>query len=137
MELLCLGIQLAGFVQLLVAAANLFAVRMFDYRENMRRMSPVVREVFVVQNVYVVLTVVALAFAFACLLFPRDLTGDTPLGRYLASFLCVFWTLRTLIQLTVYDRDLRRRHVFLNGLFVLAFVYLSGVFAVAALGLLR
>lgn len=135
MDLVSAAIQVAGIVQLLIASANLFAVRIFDYRENMRRMSPIVREVFVVQNVYIVLTVVG--FALVCLIFPEDLAGTNRLGRFLAGFLCVFWTLRVVIQLAVYDREVKRRNFFLNGLFVLAFVYLGGVFAVAALGLMR
>jgi hypothetical protein len=135
MDLVSAGIQLAGVVQLLIAAANLFAVRMFDYRDSMRRMSPIVREVFVVQNVYIVLTVVT--FAFLCFFFPADLAGASRLGRCLAGFLCVFWILRVVIQVAVYDREVKRQYSFLNGLFLLAFIYLGGIFGIAALGPMR
>jgi hypothetical protein len=38
----------AGVLQWLVASSNLFAARIFRYRENMARVTPFVREVFIV-----------------------------------------------------------------------------------------
>ena len=54
---------------------------------------------------------------------------------FLSGFLAIFWGARVLIQLTVYDRDVRRSRPVADLAFLATFVYLSGLFAVAALGL--
>lgn len=125
----------AGFLQLLVASANIFAPRVLHYRENLARVSPMVREVFIVQNVYIVL--VLLGTAGLCFAFDADLAGGSRLGQCLSGFLAVFWGLRVLIQLFCYDRATRRRYPVFDLLFLSAFVYLSGVFVVAASELAR
>lgn len=125
----------AGVLQLLIAAANFFAAHLLRYRENLARASPMVREVFLVQNLYLVL--VLLANAGACFFFAAELAGGSLLGRALSGFLALFWGLRVPIQLFVYDADVKRRFPVFNLLFLLAFVCLTGVFTAAALGLGR
>jgi alginate O-acetyltransferase complex protein AlgI len=120
----------AGVLQLLVASANVFAVRMFGYRETLASVPKHVAQVFVVQNVFIVLTVVGTAGL--CFVFPDDLSGGSILGRRLSAFLALFWGIRLLFQLFYYDREVRRRHRVLDALFVLAFAYLTAVFAIAA-----
>lgn len=124
---------LAGFVQLLVASANLFAPRILHYRENLARVSPMIREVFIVQNAYIVL--VLAANAGLCFCFAADLAGGSALGRSISGFLALFWGLRIAVQLFCYDRATRRRFPVFDLLFLLAFAYLTGVFVVAACGL--
>jgi len=119
----------AGVVQLCIAAANFFAPRKFGYRENLARVSPLVRHVFVVHSVYIVLVVVM--FAALCGLFAPDLAGASPLGRFLSGCLALFWGLRLVIQLAVYDRAVRRQNRAVDLLFIAAFVYLTGVFGAA------
>jgi hypothetical protein len=124
-------IRAAGAVQVLIASANLPAARMFRYREHLRAVPPHVAEVFVVQNVFIVLTVLgmaAMSFAFA-----PDLAGGGRLGRALSGFLALFWAVRLAAQLFYYDRALRRQHRAFDVLFVAAFAYLVAVFAAAAL----
>ena len=125
----CLWI--AGGLQLLIASANFFAKRMFRYRENLAKVSPVVREVFAVQNGYIVL--IQVAFATLCFAFAGELASGRPLPRYLCAFLALFWGLRLPIQLFYYDREVKRQHPVFNAMFLLAFVYLTAVFAWAAL----
>jgi hypothetical protein len=122
----------AGGLQLLVASANFFAPRKLRYRENLAKVSPIVREIFIVQNVYVVLVLVA--FALVCFLFAPDLVGRSPLGLFLSGFLALFWGGRVVIQLFVYDRELKRNNPRMHALFLAAVVYLTAVFALAALG---
>ena len=52
----------AAVLQWLVASSNLFAARIFAYREELAKLSPFVREVFIVQNIYI-----SSVFAVACL----------------------------------------------------------------------
>jgi hypothetical protein len=123
----------AGGVQLLIASVNFFLPRQLDYRGNLARLTPIVREVFVVQAVYIVLVLVALAGL--CFGFAEDLAGGSTLGRALSGFLTLFWGLRFLIQLFYYEGSLKRQRPLLNLGFLLAFAYLTGVFGAAALGL--
>ena len=43
----------AAVLQWLVASSNLFAARIFAYREQIAKLSPFVREFFIVQNSYI------------------------------------------------------------------------------------
>lgn len=125
------GIWIAGGLQLLVAFSNVFAVKMFRYRESLRTLPGHVAEVFVVQNIFIMVTVIGMAGL--CFGFAEELAGGNLLGRCLSGFLCVFWFGRLIFQLIFYDRELRRQHRVFDVLFLFAFTYLVGVFAVGAL----
>jgi alginate O-acetyltransferase complex protein AlgI len=120
----------AGVLQLLIASVNLVAPKKLAYRENLAKLSPIVREVFIVQNVFIVLTLVG--FAALCLWFAPELTGQSLLGRSLSGFLAVFWGLRLLFQLFFYNPQIKQQHPVINLAFVLADLYLAGVFTLAA-----
>src|SRR5260221_5082385 len=94
-------LAIAGLCQALIAAANVPAARVLDYRGQLQRVSPIVREVFYVQNFYIELILVSQAVV--CWLFPYDLLGGSALGRFWSGFLTLFWGLRLLIQFSVYD----------------------------------
>jgi hypothetical protein len=122
---------IAGGVHLLIASANFFAWRMFDYRRELAKVSPTVRQVFVVQNVFIV--VVLTAIAGLCLAHATDLAGASALGRRVSGFLATFWALRLAIHLLYYDREKRRQHARFDLLFLIAFLYLIVVFALGAI----
>src|ERR1700737_193993 len=82
-------IQIAGVVQLAIGLANLPLAIRLQYRKNLAGASPMVREVFYVHAAYIVMVV--LGFAALSLLFPAELAGGRPLGRFLSAFLAVFW----------------------------------------------
>jgi hypothetical protein len=125
----------AGALHLLIASANFFAARELDYRGNLARVSAMVRAVFVVQNVYIVLVLVATALL--CFLFAPELAGLSPLGRFLSGFLAVFWGLRVVIQLFFYPAEAKRAHPLINAAFLLTTLYLCAVYTAAVLGLGR
>jgi hypothetical protein len=125
----------AGVLHGLVAASNLAAARIFRYREEMAKVTPVVREVFLVQNLYIMATVAT--FGVLCIRFAPELAGRSALGQFLSGFLAIFWGARVIIQLVVYDRGVRRSRPVADLALLATFVYLSGLFAVAALGLCR
>src|SRR6266851_7421935 len=112
MNLLSFLIWSAGALHLLVASANFFAPRKLHYGENLRNVSPIVRDVFIVQNIYIVL--VQVAFALLCFLFAPDLAGASPLGRFLSGFLALFWGLRVLSQLFFYNAEVKKEHPVFN-----------------------
>ena len=126
-----LFIQLAGLPHFLIAGTNFFAARLFRYRDNMKPVDPFVREVFWVQNGFIVFTTVALGLL--CLRFPQELAGGSALGRSLSGFLCLFWGARLGVQLFFYDAETKRRFRVANWGFTLVFVYLALVFGFAAL----
>ena len=123
----------AGVLQLLIASANVFAAKMFRYRESIRTLPGHVAEVFVVQNIFIMFTVVGMAGL--CFAFAEDLAGGTLLGRCLSGFLSVFWFGRLIFQLFFYDWQLRRQHRVFDVLFLLTFTYLGVVFAIGAMRL--
>ncbi len=131
MEWIVPYIWAAGGLQLMVASANVFAARMFRYRESLRTLPGHVAEVFVVQNIFIMLTVVGMAVL--CFGFAEELAGGSLLGRCLSGFLSVFWFVRLVFQLFFYDRELRRQHRVFDVLFLLTFGYLVVVFAIGAL----
>jgi hypothetical protein len=121
----------AAVLQWLIAASNLVAARIFAYRDEIAKLSPFVREVFIVQNIYIMVTVAM--FGSASILFASELAGGSALGRFLSGFLALFWGGRIVIQLFFYDRAVKRSRPIANLLFLSAFLYLCGVFAVACL----
>jgi len=124
-------VRTAGGLQLLVASANVFAARMFRYRESLRTLPAHVVEVFVVQNIFIMFTVVGMAGL--CFAFTEELAGGSLLGRCLSGFFSVFWFGRLIFQLFFYDRELRRQYRVFDVLFLLTFTYLVVVFAIGAL----
>ncbi len=122
----------AGLLQLLITSVNFFLPSKLQYRENLSKVSTIIRQIFVVHSVYIVL--VLLGFSALCLFFAPELAGDSPLGRSLSGFLGVFWLLRVMIQVFYYDATLRRRHRLTHVGFTVSFLYLGILFAVAALG---
>jgi hypothetical protein len=125
----------AGAVQLVIIAANIVLPKKLSCRENLERVSPMIREVFIVHWVYIVL--VLGIFASLSLWFAPELAGASRLGRYLSAVIAVFWLLRVPIQLFFYDRGLRKQNRFGDVIFLLAFSYLGVVFGIAALGVVR
>jgi hypothetical protein len=124
----------AGAVQLAIAISNLWVPDLLHYRENIARLSPMVRQVFVVHSIYIVL--VLLGFGTVCLLYAPQLAGS-PLGRFLCAFLAFFWLLRVGFQFGYYDRQLRAKYRAGDVAYTFAVSCLGIVFALAALGVGR
>ena len=77
MNLLVPAIQMAGVIHLLIAAANLFVPRKLQYSENLSRVSPIVRQIFIVHSIFIVFVVIE--FGVACLAFAPELASGPPL----------------------------------------------------------
>jgi hypothetical protein len=125
----------AGVLQLLIIAANFVLPTKLQCRENLARVSPMIRAVFVVHWVFIVL--VLGIFASLSFWFAPELAGASRLGRYLSAVISVFWLLRVPIQIFFYDSEIRKQHRFGDVIFLLAFSYLGVVFSIAALGIVR
>ena len=123
-------IQIAGAVQFAIGLANLPLASRLQYRKNLAGASEIVRQVFYVHAAYIVLVV--LGFAALSLLFPSELVSGRPLGRFLSTFLAIFWLLRVPIQLFYYPVEIRRQNRLADVIFTVAFAFLALVFGLAA-----
>jgi hypothetical protein len=125
----------AGAIQLVIIAANFVLPKKLRCCENLVKVSPMIREVFVVHWLYIVL--VLGIFTTLCFWFAPELAGGSRLGRFLSLAMAIFWLLRVPIQLFFYDPEIRRQNRLADVVFLLTFSYLGIVFGAAALGALR
>jgi hypothetical protein len=131
MHTLVLFLWLAGLVQVAIAFANVFLPKKLNYRDNLSRVAPIIRQVFVVHSVYivgVVLLFAALTFGFA-----GELASGHGLGRFLAAAMALFWLCRAPVQLLYYDAALRRTNRAGDVAFTLAALFLTATYGAAAL----
>jgi hypothetical protein len=131
MRAILLFLWLAGFVQIAIASANLFIPRKLNYQENLTRVAPIIRQIFVVHSVYIV--GVVLLFAAVTFGFATELASGRGLGRFLASAMALFWLCRTPVQLLYYDASLRRSNRAGDVAFTLAALFLAMTYGAAAL----
>ena len=125
------ALWLASLIQLVIAAANIVVARRLDFRGNLLRLSPIVAQVFTVHAAYIV--AVILWFALLSLLFASRLASGDPVMRFLSAGLAAFWGIRLVVQLTVYDRSVRRQHRVEDVAFLLACIALTMIYALAAI----
>jgi len=130
MRTLFLFLWLAGFVQVAIAFANVFLPKKLNYRDNLSRVSPIIRQVFVVHSVYIV--GVVLLFAGVTFGFAGELASGHGLGRFLAAAMALFWLCRAPVQLLYYDASLRRTNRAGDVAFVTAALFLAGTYGAAA-----
>ena len=131
MPILITALWIAGFVQLAIALANFVLPRKLNYRENLARLAPMVRQIFIVHSGYIVGIVVlfaAITFGFA-----PELAGGRGLGRFLAASIAVFWACRLPLQVFYYDSELRRRNRASDVAITLALLFLVVTYGAAAL----
>jgi hypothetical protein len=125
----------AGVVQVLILLANIPLPKILRCRENLAKVSPMIRAVFIVHWAYIAL--VLGIFAGLCFWFAPQLAGASGLGRFLAACMAVFWLARVPVQIFFYDCETRRRNRVADVAFLASFSYLGMVFAAAALGIFR
>jgi hypothetical protein len=124
------GLRGAGLILLGLVLANFVAARRWQYAENLAGSEPMVRQIFYVHCAYIVVIIAALAVL--CLGWPRLLLEDG-MGRVLSGFFGLFWASRVVVQLTYYDKEVRRHDRGWDVFFLGVFAVLSGVFTTAAI----
>jgi hypothetical protein len=131
MRVLLQLLWLAGFVQLAIASANFFLPAKLNYKENLSRVSPIIRQIFVVHSVYIV--GVVLLFAVLTFGFAGELASGHGLGRFLASAIAIFWLFRAPVQLLYYDATLRKENRWGDIAFTVAALFLTATYGAASL----
>ena len=130
MRVLLQLLWVAGFVQLAIASANVFLPSKLNYKENLSRVSPIIRQIFVVHSVYIV--GVVLLFAAVTFSFAGELASGHGLGRFLAVAIAVFWLFRAPVQLLYYDATLRRENRWGDIAFTAAALFLTATYGAAS-----
>lgn len=131
MNLLVLALWSAGLVQLVIAAANAIVARRLDYRNSLSASTRIVRQIFGVHAGYI--AAVILWFGLLCLLFAPRLASGEPMMRFLTAGFATFWGIRAVLQVTLYDKEVRRRYRGEDVAFLLACAMLATVFLVCAI----
>lgn len=131
MRILTLALWVAGGLQLVIAFANFVLPAKLKYRQNLARVSPIVRQIFAVHSAYIV--GIVLLFATITFAFAAELASGRGLGRFLAAAMAVFWICRVPVQLFYYDPALRRDNRAGDAAITLALLFLAATYATAAL----
>jgi hypothetical protein len=129
---LLLNLRLVGLMMAGLAVLNLFVPKRFHWEEELARLSLLNRQIFQIHSVFLLL--VLGMFAALLLVCGRDLLEPTRLARTVLTGLTVFWVLRMLAQWFFYSPDIWRGDRFktlVHGVFSVAWVYVSAVFATA------
>jgi hypothetical protein len=131
MHTLDMALWIAGLVQLTIALANFVLPKKLGYRENLARVAPMIRQIFVVHSGYIV--GIVLLFAAVTFGFTAELASGRGLGRFLAASMAVFWACRVPLQLFYYDKALRRANRAGDVAITFALLFLAATYAAAAL----
>lgn len=126
-----LHLRIAGVLLLVVLAANVVLPVRYAWPAKLGSVEDVlVRQVFFVHLLFIALLVAGMAAL--CLAFPGLLLDGSPLARLLAGGLALFWGLRLLVQVLVYDAGVwrgKRLETAGHVGFAAVWAYLAGVFA--------
>lgn len=119
---------LAGGLQAVVFGANFVIPGRLEFDKNLGGVPPMIRQIFKVHHAYIV-AVVAF-FSALCFLYPAELAGGSPLGRFVCGFMALFWAARLPVQLGYYDAEVRRQNRLEDVLFTALLAALSGLLLV-------
>lgn len=122
---------LAGLVQIAIASANVFLPAKLRYQENLSRVSPIIRQIFVVHSFHIV--GVVLLFAVLTFGFAGELASGHGLGRCLAAAIALFWLCRAPVQVLYYDATLRRENRWGDIAFTAGALFLAATYGAATL----
>ena len=122
-------LEVAAVAQLGVAALNLGLVRLLQWRNPLRQLPLLMREVFQVHVWFISLTLAA--FGGMTLRFAGPMAArEDPAAIWLAAIIAIFWGLRVLIQLAYYSAS-HWRHDTLRTMAHIVLLIIYGGMAVA------
>lgn len=104
------------------------------FREELPKLPPLLQHWILVAGGYIVLDLIA--FGLLSLCFSRELASGQPLARGVCGFIAIFWSIRLVIGLFVFDARPYLRTTFLRVGYValtLVFFYHTVVYGYAAL----
>ena len=125
-----MGLRGAGVMLVGLVVANFVAAKRFRYAENMQGSEAMVRQIFYVHCAYIIAIISGLALL--CLGWP-ELLLEGGMGQILSGFFGLFWASRVVVQMTYYDKEMRRRERIWDVFFLGVFFILSAVFTLATM----
>lgn len=127
-------LEIIGILLIALALLHVVFPRYFKWKEELKGISLVTRQILHVHTFFIALTVFLMGLL--CLTNARDLT-TTPLGRAIALGLFIFWFCRLVLQFFGYSSKLWKGKFFettVHIAFSILWVYLSAVFLLTYLG---
>ena len=124
------ALRLAGLILTGLVIANFVAARRLDYAGNLTGTAVIVRQIFHVHCAYIIAIIAGLAVL--CLGWP-GLLLEEGMGRALTAYFALFWLSRVVVQLTYYDKAVRRDERGWDLFFLGVFLALSLIFGLAAI----
>ncbi|MDX1959821.1 MAG: hypothetical protein SFU98_14715 [Leptospiraceae bacterium] len=127
-------LKLIGVILILLALVHGIFPRYFDWKEELKNLSLINRQLMWVHTFFIAVTVFLIGIL--CLLSSNDLV-NTSFGRKISLGLSAFWTLRLYFQFFVYSSELWKGKLFetvVHILFSIFWFYISLVFLLVGLG---
>lgn len=125
------ALRLTGAMLTGLVVANFVAARRWDYAGNLTGVAAIiVRQIFHVHCAYIIAIIGALAVL--CFGWPGLLLEDG-MGRVLSAFFALFWLSRVVVQLTYYDKGMRRDDRAWDLFFLGVFLTIAIIFCLAAI----
>jgi len=124
-----LHLCIAGALQIALALLHIAFPRRFHWKEELARLSPLNRQIFLVHTFFICLVLVMIGSL--SLLAPSALLEPTRLSRLVLGGFSAFWGLRLLCQWFVYDPALWRGqtvNTVVHVLSTLLWLYLTAVY---------
>ena len=94
-------LQLAGLLQFSILIASALVPRVLDWRTNLVGLNPFLRKLFWVYGIFIVLVIIG--FATLTLRHVDAMAAGEPLARSLCLFIAIFWAVRLVVQIAVFD----------------------------------
>ncbi len=127
-------IMISGVLQLGTLLASAQVPKELKFREELPKVNPLLRHWILTAGGYIVLNLIA--FGILSLLFAKELASGQSLARGVCGFISVFWGIRLIIQLFVFDAKPYLRNWFLTigyHSLTLVFVWHTTVYGYAAI----
>ena len=132
---LALHLRIAGAALVLLALAHVFFPKRFRWKEELERLSLLNRQIFLVHTFFI--AAVLVFFGGVSFFLAEELLRPGPLPRGVLLGFTVFWGLRLLVQLFVYDPSLWRGDRFNSAVHVVFTGFWSYLVAVYGCALWR
>jgi hypothetical protein len=122
-------LRAAGVLLLLLASLHPFLPKELHWRDDLAKLTLVNRQIFLVHVAFIVLLLVLLGLLVLC--FAGELAAPSRLARAILGGLTLFWGLRFVTQVFVYDHRLWRgqpRNTMVHVAAIFLWLYLTAVF---------
>ncbi|MCH2198633.1 MAG: hypothetical protein MK081_07600 [Flavobacteriales bacterium] len=132
MQISLLHLQIIGILLIILASVHVVFPRYFHWKEVLKPLPLLERQIFYVHTFFVALTVLGMGILS---LVRTESLINTPLGRDICLTIGIFWLLRLLFQLFVYSPKLWREKTMestVHVIFTILWTYLTTAFLIIA-----